>query len=496
MDRRNFITALAAGTFFSAMPVSRAAVTADLANLDMIDTAAQISSGAISSFETTRAAMARIDRLNPQINAVITKTYDYAIGQLGRQAQRADTKNAPLAGVPYLLKDLNELAGVRTTRGSRLFSSYTSTTQSPYTDNVIATGVVMLGKTNTPEFGLMPTTEPLVNGLTRNPWNPLYSAGGSSGGSAAAVAARMVPAAQGGDGGGSLRFPAAACHLFGLKPSRGRFGDQGYEPRAVQLSIKHTISRTVRDSAFMLALTENGPGASLPPVGYIEGPSSTKRKFALSFNAGDTKPDRETTRIVKQVARKLERLWHEVEEVSTTPHDDKAFQELFTGLWSSGANQLSSMVQQMTGLTPRESGLLEPTTIKMIELYINGKQFDAATINAKLAELDADLSAFYGKYDGWISPVSPTPTPRLGYFTEDIGDEALLGRMEDFTAYTPIHNALGRPAMSIPGGLTMSGLPVGVQIAANTGAEAMLLDIAYQLEQENPWADRKPRICA
>ena len=281
----------------------------------MIETAAEVSSGRVSMFDISKAAMDRIDALNPHINALVTKTYDYGVRQM------AKNPTGPLAGVPYMLKDLNSLTGVRTTRGSRLFTSHTSSRQSPYTDNILSSGVIILGKTNTPEFGLMPTTEPVANGATRNPWNLDYSCGGSSGGAAAAVASRMIAASQASDGGGSIRFPAAACHLFGLKPSRGRFGDQGYADQPVSLSVKHAISRTVRDSAFMLALTENGPGATLPPVGYVEGPTNKKRKFALSMNAGNISPDYDTRRTVQKVARRLEGLGHEVEVVNSTPHE-------------------------------------------------------------------------------------------------------------------------------------------------------------------------------
>ena len=158
MERRNFFKALAAGSFYLSIPTARAATKKDLANLDMIDTAAEVSSGRVSMFEINKAAMDRIDALNPHINALVTKTYDYGVRQI------AKNPTGPLAGVPYMLKDLNSLAGVRTTRGSRLFTSHTSSRQSPYTDNILSSGVIILGKTNTPEFGLMPTTEPVANG--------------------------------------------------------------------------------------------------------------------------------------------------------------------------------------------------------------------------------------------------------------------------------------------------------------------------------------------
>lgn len=490
MERRQFFKGLAAGAFYLALPTMRAGAAKDLSELDMIDTAAEISSGRVSVEEVIRAAMDRIDRLNPRLNAVVTKTYDYAMRQVAQKA------GGPLAGVPFMLKDLNALSGVRLTNGSRLFSSYTPDRQSPYTDSILSSGVIILGKTNTPEFGLMPTTEPVANGVTRNPWNLEYSAGGSSGGAAAAVASRMVAATQGSDGGGSLRFPASACHVFGLKPSLGRFGEQGYEDRVVNLAVRHVISRTVRDSAFMLALTENGPGATLPPVGYVEGPTQKKRKFALSFNAGETKPDQDTRRIIGGLARKLERLGHEVEEVGSSPHDNPLFQDLFAGLWAQGANRLLSIAERMTGVPAAQSGLLEHSTLKMIEFYVQKPQIGDGRIKEILGDLEGETADFYQSYDAWISPVSPIPTPPLGYFTEDIEVEKLFDRMAHFTAYAPINNALGRPAMSVPGGFSKKGIPIGAQIAANTGQEDLLLDIAYQLESDMPWIGDRPEVSA
>ena len=492
MDRRKFIAALGAGTFFTMVPGLKASAAdqADLANLDMIDTAAVIQAGDVSMLEVARAAMDRIDRLDPQLNAVVTKSYDYGIRQI------AKGRTGPLAGVPYLLKDLNPLAGVRMTNGSRLFSSFTPTRNNPFTERVMDTGVVILGKTNTPEFGLMPTTEPLANGPSRNPWNLNYSTGGSSGGAAAAVAARMVPAAGSSDGGGSIRFPAAACHLFGIKPSRGRFGGQDNKKRVVDLSVKHTISRTIRDSAFLLALTEGGDGATLPSIGYIEGPSNKKRRIALSYNVRDIRPNDDVRRIVDAMAQTLEKLGHKVDLVNTTPHDDPVFQELFTKIWASGARDLLALAEQMTGVPAHQSGLLEPNTLKMIDMFAPVGADDTAFIKQTMARLKADLDVFMQPYDAWMTPMSPIPTPKLGHFTADLPAEELMDRSASFASYTPIHNALGTTSMSVPGGFSNQNMPVGVQIAANAGQEAVLLDLAYQLESELRWGDQKPPIVA
>ncbi len=492
MNRRDFMAALGAGTFFALMPGQRsyAASKADLAHLDLMDTAAAIAAGDVSMMEVTYAAMDRIDALDPQLNAVVTKSYDYGLRQLAKGRQ------GPLAGVPYLLKDLNPLAGVRLTNGSRLFSSYTAQKNFPFTDKVLETGVVILGKTNTPEFGLMPTTEPIANGPSRNPWNTEYSTGGSSGGAAAAVAARMVPAAGASDGGGSIRFPSSACHLFGIKPSRGRFGGQNNPRRLVDLSVKHTISRTVRDSAYLLALTENGEGATLPPIGFIEGPSNQKRKIALSYNVREITPDADTKRVVGRVAKALEKLGHEVELVNKTPHDDPVFQDLFTKIWASGARDLLAVAEKMIGMPATKSKLLEPNTLKMIEMFAPITSDDSQFVKDTIIRLQGEMNDFMANYDAWLTPMSPMATPKLGYFIADLPAEELMDRSAHYASYTPIHNALGTTAMSVPGGFSSNNIPMGVQIAANIGQEAVLLDLAYQLEATIPWGDQMPPIVA
>ena len=492
MDRRHFMTALGAGTFFSLIPgsLSFAARPSNLADLDMIDTAALIKSGDVSSLEVNRAAMDRIDALNPKLNAVVTKSYDYAIRQI------VGKLSGPLAGVPYMLKDLNPLAGVRLTQGSRLFGSYTPTKNNPFTNKLLGTGIVILGKTNTPEFGLMPTTEPIANGPSRNPWNIEYSTAGSSGGAAAAVAARMIPAAGASDGGGSIRFPAAACHLFGIKPSRGRFGGQGNHSRIVDLSVKHTISRTVRDSAYLLALTENGEGATLPPIGYVEGPTKRKHRLIMSYNARGNTPDNDTRMAVNHVAKTLEKLGHRIDVVNSSPHDDPAFQDLFSKIWASGARKLLEIAEQATGISAFQSGLLEPNTLKMIEMFAPINANDEVFVKETLASLGKELNAFMAKYDAWITPMSPIPTPKLGYFTANLPVQELMDRSGNYACYTPIHNALGTTAMSVPGGFSAQNMPIGVQIAAKQGGEAVLLDLAYQLEDTIPWGNQKPPIVA
>lgn len=502
MDRRKFVASLAGGTFFSLLPTlsaipsskAQAATATDLGNIDVIATAALIRSRSVSMLEVTRAAMNRIDRLNPKINAVVTKTYDYGIRQI------VAGRFGPLKGVPYLLKDLNPLKGVRLTNGSRLFSSYTAEETHAATKNLLAKGLVILGKTNTPEFGLLPTTEPLANGSTRNPWNLNHSSGGSSGGASAAVAAGMVPAADSSDGGGSIRFPAAACNLFGLKPSRGRITRLPNPARFIDLSVQHTVSHTVRDSAFMLALHEGpqgAPGVTLPPIGYVEGASRKKRKIALSYNVLDVTPDADTRKSIDRVARALENRGHEVDVVNRSPHDNPNFSQAFTKIWAGGARALLALAKQRIGISAFKSHLLEPNTLRFLAAVSPATAADKKFVFQTIAEVTASFDAFMANYDAWLTPMSPIPSPRLGYFSDaNVSFENLLKRVEDFSCYSPLHNVLGTPSMSVPSGFSAAGIPIGAQIASTIGREDMLLDLAYQIEDDLPWADKKPALLA
>ena len=231
----------------------------------------------VSAGELIDAAIARIEHINPQLNAVVTDTFDMA-----RMRVRSGRASGRLWSAPYLLKDLLPYKGVRYTRGSNLFRDAVADSHGPYVEKTEAAGLVVLGKTNTPEFGLISSTEPVALGAARNPWNTEHSTGGSSGGSAAAVASRMVPAAQSSDGGGSIRIPASQCGVFGLKPSRGRFPFRRASDTRWPISIRHAVSNTVRDSALILALTEQGAGATLPSVGFVTREKPKAFKIALS----------------------------------------------------------------------------------------------------------------------------------------------------------------------------------------------------------------------
>ncbi|HYD72884.1 MAG TPA: amidase family protein, partial [Candidatus Binatia bacterium] len=247
-----------------------------LGDLDATGVAAHIRAGRISAQEALDAAIARAERVNPQLNFIATPAYNYARARLSQRLE------GPFAGVPTLIKDLMPMTGVPTKYGSRAFANNVPTEQPPYMDALIAAGLVPFGKSATPEFGLTATTEPLLGGATRNPWDTSRSSGGSSGGAAAAVAARVVPIAHASDGGGSIRIPASCNGLVGLKPSRGRSVLGGRPDSGVDISVNGCVSRSVRDTAAWLAVTEQtGAGATFPPIGVVTGPSTQRLRIRL-----------------------------------------------------------------------------------------------------------------------------------------------------------------------------------------------------------------------
>lgn len=490
MHRRELLRLLACGGLAAATGCSASKSANDpddLLTLDAIGQADLVAAGEMSAATLIEHAAERMRRVNPKINAVIYADVERALTQ-------AETVDGLLGGLPYLIKDLNAYRDMPLTFGSRLFADNIATTQSPYTDRLDAAGLVVMGKTNTPEFGLLPSTEPALHGATRNPWNLNHTPGGSSGGAAAAVAARIVPAAQASDGGGSIRIPAAQCGLFGLKPSRGRFPDQGYDTQPWPISIKHAVTLSVRDSALLLALCERTDNSSMLPVGFVMPEDTRKKRIALSLPALSGAPDDDIAQAVLRTAQTLESLGHDIIPVEQTPLLDAAFNTHFLTLWASIAFRISQQVAERTGMPARDSGLLEPATTALAQLFTQLPASSLETAQRGLAQYEQTVQSFLGDYDAWLTPVTASAAPPIGYFAPDLDFDTLSERVARFTGYTPIHNAAGTPAMSIPAGLSANGLPIGVQIAAPLGHEATLLSIGYQLESINPWIQQLPPV--
>jgi amidase len=462
----------------------------DLADWDATGTAAAIKSGAVSALEAVDAAIERAEALNPQLNFLVAEDFDRA-----RDRARQPLGDGAFAGVPFLIKDLDDFIGLPTRAGTRTTAGTgPAARQTPLIDGLLAAGLNPIGKSTTPEYGFLPTTEPLAFGPTRNPWDPARSSGGSSGGAAAATAAHVVPFAHASDGGGSIRIPASCCGLFGLKPSRGRTlaTDPGHFP--MPLSVQLCVSRSVRDSAALLAAVE-GTGETLPPVGMIAGPSTRRLRIGLVLDSvSGAAPDPEVAAAIEGMAALLGDLGHRV-EAATWPAPVVGMSDAFLLTWSQGAANLLAEAGERIGHAP---GLddVEPFSLAMATIVAGAPAGAVDQAVAYLQSLRGAYDAWMGQYDMILSPVLSLPPPELGWLAPDLPVEVMAERLPRYVGYTTPHNVVGAPAMSIPAAWTASGLPIGAQFGAAVGAEATLLELSYEIEAARPWAGRRPPICA
>ncbi|MCR5872752.1 amidase [Phenylobacterium sp. J426] len=461
---------------------------------DATETAARIRAGALTPHHAVSTAIDRALRLQPQLNFLVQSDFERA---LAKAAQ--DPTSGPFPGVPFLIKDLDDYAGLPTRSGSRSqLALPAASRQGALVDAFVQrAGVVVVGKSSTPEYGFLPTTEPAAFGPTRNPWDPSRSSGGSSGGAAAAVAAGVVPFAHASDGDGSIRIPASCCGLFGLKPSRGRMIGSRGDTRISDLSVDHVLTRSVRDSAAMFAsLEDNGEGAQHPAVGFVSTPIRRKLRIGLVMQgmAGHAPSPEVRTATLATVAL-LETIGHTV--VETRWPTGPEFIDDFLLLWASGAAQLADAVGKAAGRRP-DATMLEPFSLGMAEMF---RKAPPGALDAALQRLHAAAMAYdpwfvSNQFDVILSPVLAAPPPPLGFLGPDVAFDALVARLTEYVGYTTYHNVVGAPAMSVPLNWTPSGLPVGSQFAARVGHEALLFQLAYQLEAARPWAGRTPPVHA
>jgi len=463
---------------------------------DALGLAALIRRREVRAEEVLEAAIERIEARNPRLNAVVHKTYEEV-----PRAARARVSNGPLAGVPYLLKDLYVLlAGAPTTNGSRLFADFVADHDSTITERLRAAGLVILGKTNTPEFGLNMSTEPALFGPTRNPWNMARSAGGSSGGSAAAVAAGVLPAAHATDGGGSIRIPAAHCGLFGLKPTRARNPagpdvGEGWSG----LSVGHAVTRSVRDSAALLDATHGpAPGdpyhAPPPARTFLAevGAEPGRLRIALMTGGRLGEPvDPECVRAAEEAAKLCQELGHAVEE-GAPEYDAEAMRSAVRVIIAANVRNTLNLRGAVRG-RPAEEREVEPVSWRFA---LEGGRIAAADYARAIQILHTTgrrLAAFFERYDLVLSPTLAQPPLPLGTTSMATDDhDRYFTDLFDRLPFTPLFNVSGHPAVSVPLGWTADGLPVGVQFGARFGDEATLLRIASQLERAKPWAGRRP----
>jgi amidase len=458
----------------------------DLATLDAVETAARIKAGSLSASEAVGAAVERATRIDRKINAIAFKTFD-------RAREAAAVATGPWAGVPTFIKDLDDVVGVGTGFGSRAFPGFKGSEQTPLIDRFLSLGVVSLGKSTTPEFGLTATTEPLSTGATRNPWNLDHSTGGSSGGAAALVASGVVPVAHASDGGGSIRIPASCCGNVGLKVSRNRYPEARPETAGpVTIAVHGVQSRTVRDTAAVIAAMERPSEESgLPPVGLVTGPKKRRLRIGLFLAGANGAPiDDEVADATRKAASVCEALGHTVEEVALpfAPGLGEAFllywakyAEIAVGKWEAG-----------TGL--KRNGLaFEPFTLGLIKSY-EARPGDLGAAIARLVAAEAEFDTMFAGADVLLSPVVAAPPPAIGYLGAKLSFEDHLQRVVGYAQFTGLYNIVGAPAISLPLSMSQSGLPIGAMFGARKGDERTLLELAFELEQAAPWSGRRPAV--
>jgi amidase len=492
---------------------------ADFHHYDALGIADLIRRKEISSREAVTSAIARIEAINPRLNAVVHQMFDRALSE-----SEGELPDGPFRGVPFLLKDLLAwYAGEPITSGSRLFKGWIAPSDSEMVHRYRAAGLIVVGKTNTPEFGLVPFTEGELLGTCRNPWDPSVTTGGSSGGSAAAVASGMVPIAGGGDGGGSIRVPASCCGIFGLKPTRGRTPTG---PANGELwrgaTVEHVLTRSVRDCAAMLDAV-SGPDVGAPYFAppparpFLDEVRTPPGRVRIAFTTGpmlgrSVHPD--CQRAVLDAARLLESLGHDVVEDTFTV-DRETFNQAFLTVVCCETAATLDVAAKILHRAVKRTDVEAPTwALALIGRAISGPEYSNAVRHLQL--MSRRIGAFFERYQVHVSPVLAGPPFPHGELQPPASELAAmkfmgalrassvlraLGALEraagtvfEWLSYTPIANATGQPAMSVPLSWNNAGLPIGVHFTGRYADEATLFRLAAELEIAAPWREKRPPV--
>jgi len=467
----------------------------DYEDHDAVGLAALIRDGAVSAAEVLEAAIARCEARNPALNAVVMELYDH-----GRAAVAGDLPDGPLAGVPYLIKDLGAaLAGTPTTGGSKFMADVVPDADSETVTRLKAAGMAIFGKTNTCEFGMSITCEPQLYGPTRNPWDDAVTPGGSSGGAASAVAARILPAAHASDGFGSIRVPASCCGLVGMKPTRGRNSfAPGLGERMGGIVAEHTVSISVRDHAAILDATAGpapgDPYYAPPPVQpFLDEVGADPGTLRVGFSYGGAtgaRTDGEHARVLDETLSVLEGLGHDVVEADPPIVNDE-MQDIFRTLMASNA-------AQTIRLHPTKSRLPEPGEVENVVAATAEKGervtgYDVFLAQGRMHQAGRRMAAYHDTYDVLLTPGLGHMPPKLGWLDMMMDDaDEYWDRVAAFSPFTVWFNLTGQPAISLPVGTTDEGFPVSVQAVGRYADEATLFRLSAQLETAMPWRDRKP----
>lgn len=453
---------------------------------DGVRLAELIAKGEITATEAVNAAIDRAEAVEPKLNAIASKTYDMA------REMAASSPEGRLGGVPSFIKDLNDWQGASTFYGSQAFKGYVAQKDDPISLAWRKAGIVPIGKSTSPEMGLTATTETLVTGSSHNPWNTDYSTGGSSGGAGALVAARVVPFAHATDGGGSIRIPASCNGVFGLKPSRGRTYLTAEDP-PVAISVSHAETLTVRDSVAVFRINQTG---NYDDIGALSGPSARRLKIGLLTLPGSGTPaDGEIVSATEETAELCRGLGHEVREFAfPAGFSNQQFVDSFILYWAAGAAEFVQQASRFSGKPPG-TDIVEPLTLYLAGLFVAQQD--------KLGAAMTYLAGFEALYDGWFENMDVMLTPTLPHLPFKLGE---LGPMTDpaehfakvshYASFTPLANVSGAASMSVPLAWSAGGLPIGMMFSAKRGDDALLFELAYELEQAKPWIDKRPPVHA
>lgn len=484
---------------------------------DALGLAELIKKGEVTPNELLDIAISRLEEVNPKTNAVIHKLYDFA-----KESITHIDKEAVFSGVPFLMKDVGtHLKGTPMNFGCKGYEGYVSHEDSIVTTLIKKSGLVTFAKTNTPEFGLTPYTEPKLHGPTRNPWNLEHSAGGSSGGSASGVAAGVSPLATANDGGGSIRIPASCCGLFGLKPSRGRVSLGNMVSESWQGAVmENCVSRTVRDSAAYLdAIQGHGPGepyiVSKPERSYLEETKTEPGRLKIAYSTEHSlghDMDPECVKAIEETVTLLKELGHEVTEVKN-PWDKNDLKVSFTTiLFGEVAAELHELGQYLGRKVTQKD--VEINTWSMALLGNTFKASDFAIAKRQWGVLSRKIGLFHNDFDIMLTPTNASRPPKIGQHLNTSGEDRLastinslgLGKLLksqadkiaektfDYIPFTPIANMTGQPSMSVPLYWSEDNLPVGVMFTGRMGEDNILYRLAAQLEKTKPWFDKIPQL--
>lgn len=453
----------------------------------------------VSALELVDEAIARIERHNPKLNAVVYKAYDEA-----RASAKGKLPDGPFKGVPFLIKDINlPVAGWPMTNGSAFLRGHVSADDCELVRRYRASGVVLVGKTNTPEFGIPGTTEGRHLGICRNPWNPDHSSGGSSGGAASAVASGMVAMAHGSDGLGSIRIPSAQCGLVGLKPTQCRNpGGPDDRNRAHGFVVDHVLTRTVRDCAAMLDWTgypeDDAPYAPVPKARpYMDEIATAPGRLKIGFTTEvprKTPPHADVQAVFDATVKLLGELGHTLIEVKEMPVD---WRKLYRAQGAVSGAMFAASIDDWSVVLGREPDENDFEPLAWAS-YRASKKISSAQIGEGLQNLrlvSRHLLAQWRSFDVLLSPVTLAPPPRIGHLDPvNVEPREFNRRQADVFGYTPPWNMTGQPSFSLPLGQSSDGLPIGMMFTGRYGDEATLFRLAAQLEEARPWRERRPPV--